>query len=181
MFHQLGARHHLAAMMGQIGQQPVFLAGQPDGIAVIGDARGAGVDMQRPDLYLGGDDTGGPAQQRAQPRQQFFGIEGLGQIIVGARVEAGHLVAPAVAGGQDQHGKSLAGLAPFLQHGDAVHLGQAQIQDHRIVRFGIAQEIAFLAIQGAVDHIAGIAQRLFQKALQILVILHQKNTHAISP
>ncbi len=34
MFDQLGARHHLAAMMRQIGQQAIFLAGELDRIAV---------------------------------------------------------------------------------------------------------------------------------------------------
>src|SRR3954463_7781953 len=30
MFHQFGARHHLAPVMGEIGEQPVFLAGELD-------------------------------------------------------------------------------------------------------------------------------------------------------
>src|SRR6185312_11720444 len=40
MFDQLGARDHLAAMIGEIGEQPVFQTGKPDRIAVQGDAAG---------------------------------------------------------------------------------------------------------------------------------------------
>src|SRR3978361_2379418 len=52
MFHQFGARHHLAAMMGEIGQQPVFLAGELHRIAVKGDTAGAGIDAQLADLDI---------------------------------------------------------------------------------------------------------------------------------
>src|SRR3546814_12993713 len=45
----------------------------------------------------------GAADQRAQPRDQFLGLEGLGEIVVGPRVEPGDLVRPAVARGQDEH------------------------------------------------------------------------------
>jgi len=42
----------------------------------------------------------GAADQRPQPRQQLFHVERLGEVIVGAGVDALHLVAPAVAGCQ---------------------------------------------------------------------------------
>src|SRR5258708_19096680 len=61
MFHQFGARHHLAAMMGERGQQPVFLAGELHRIAVIGDAAGTGVDAQLADLDIGGGGARRPA------------------------------------------------------------------------------------------------------------------------
>ena len=74
----------------------------------------------------------------------------------------------------------LPAAAPFLQHRDAVHLGQAQVQHHRVIGLGVAQEMAFLAVQAVVDHIAGIGQRLLQQPLQVLVVFHQKNAHATS-
>src|SRR5882724_1579615 len=53
MLHQLGARYHLAAMMGKIGQQAIFLTGELHRIAVEGDAAGAGVYAQFSDLDVG--------------------------------------------------------------------------------------------------------------------------------
>ena len=48
------------------------------------------------------------AQQRADARQHFLHVEGLGHIVVGAGIEALHLVAPAVARGEDEHRHLLA-------------------------------------------------------------------------
>src|SRR5690242_1815648 len=53
MLHQFGARYNLAAMMGKIGEQAIFLAGELDRIAVEGDAAGAGIDPQLADLDIG--------------------------------------------------------------------------------------------------------------------------------
>ena len=72
-------------------------------------------------------------------------------------------------------------LAPFLQHAHAVHLGQAEIQDHRVIGFGVAEEMSFLAVAGRVDDIAGIGQRLLQQALQILVVFNKQNAHDQCP
>ena len=103
MLDQFGARHHAAGVVHQIGQQPVFVAGELDRIAVDRDAAGAGVEPHRPAVELALGVAGRAAQQRAHARQHFLEMEGLGDIIVGAGVEALHLVAPAVARGQHQH------------------------------------------------------------------------------
>src|SRR5580698_4511635 len=102
MLDQFGARDDLATLIGEIGQEPVFQAGELDGIAVQGDATGAGVDVQGADIDVGGGEAGGAAQERTQPCQQFLGIERLGEVIIGPGIEARHLVAPAVARGEDQ-------------------------------------------------------------------------------
>ena len=41
---QLGARHHAAGMVHEVGEQPVFVGGELDRIAVDRDAPGAGVE-----------------------------------------------------------------------------------------------------------------------------------------
>ncbi len=142
---------------------------------------GAGIDAQRADLDLAGGEAGGAAQQRADTGEQFLGHEGLGEVIVGTGVEARDLVAPAVARGQDQDRHGLAVLAPFLEHAHAVELGQAEVEDHRVVRLGVAEEMAFLAVGRGVDHIAGIAQRLLQEALEILVVFNKQKSHCGLP
>src|SRR6185312_9419804 len=67
MLHQFGARHDFAAMIGEIGEQPVFQAGELDGIAIQGDTAGAGVDVERTDIDIGGGETRGAAQQGPEP------------------------------------------------------------------------------------------------------------------
>jgi hypothetical protein len=65
-------------------------------------------------------------------------VERLGDIIVGAGIEARDLVAPAIACSQNQHRKLAAGLAPALENGDAVDLGQAKIEHNRVIGLRVA-------------------------------------------
>src|ERR1051325_2678486 len=174
---EFGARHDLSLVMGKIGQQTVFQARQLHRVAVDSDAAGTRVDAQGPDLDLRGSKTGGAAQKRAHAGQQLFGIERLGEIVVGSGIESRDLVAPAVARGEDQDRHLATVLAPLLEHAHAIHLGQAEIQNHRIVGFGVAEEVTFLAVARDIDHVAGVDQRLLELTLQVLVVLNKKDAH----
>ncbi|GCC46815.1 hypothetical protein chiPu_0030797, partial [Chiloscyllium punctatum] len=97
MLDQLGARNHPPGVVHQIVEQIVFVRGQLDRVAVDGHALGAGVERYRPAHQLDLGMPGRAAQQRTDPRQHLLEMEGLGDIVVGAGVEALNLVAPAVA------------------------------------------------------------------------------------
>src|SRR3954470_5743675 len=84
--------------------------------------------------------------KRAQPRQEFLDGEGFGQIVVGAGVDAFHLLALAAARGQHQDRDAPPGLAPGAQHGEAVEARQTEIEDHGIVGLGLAEELALLTL-----------------------------------
>ena len=105
-----------------------------------------GVEPQRPALDLALGVSRGAAHLRAHAGQQLLHVEGLGEIVVGAGVHAGDLVAPAVAGGEDDDRHLAVGAAPLLEDGDAVHLRQADVEDDDVVRLGVAEEIALLAV-----------------------------------
>ena len=124
--------------------------------------------------------AGGAAQQRADARQHLFEMERLGDVVVGAGVEALHLVAPAVARGQHQHRHGAAGAAPGFQHRDAVHLGQADVEDHRVIGLGLAEIMALLAVEGAVDHVARVGQRGGELAVEVGIVLDHEETQGNS-
>ncbi len=88
--------------------------------------------------------------------------------------QALHLVAPAIAGGQDQHRHRASVAAPGLQHRDAVHLRQADVEHDGVVRFSVAEEVTFLAIEGAVNDIACVSQRGGQLTIEIGIIFNDK-------
>ena len=121
------------------------------------------------------------ADQRAQASDQFLGLERLGEIIVGAGIEAGDLVRPAVARGQHQHRHLAPFLAPAVEHGQAVDLGQAEIEDHRVIAFGRAEIMAVLAVGGEVDGIAGAFERRAQLAPEIGFVFDDQNAHSCPP
>ena len=122
--------------------------------------------------------AGGAAQQRADPRQHFLEMKRLGDIVVGAGVEALHLVAPAVARGEDQHRHRAPVAPPGFQHRNAVHLRQADVEHHRVVGLAVAEEVALLAIEGAVDDIAGVGQRRGELAVEIGIIFNDEQAQA---
>ena len=122
--------------------------------------------------------AGRAAQQRAHARQHLLEMEGLGDVIVGAGVEALHLVAPAVARGEHQHRHGAAGAPPRLQHRNAVHLGQADVEDDGVVGLGLAEVMPLLAVEGAVDHIAGVGQRRRELAVEIGIVLDNEEAQA---
>ena len=148
------------------------------GLPRYADAAGAGIQRNRPAGQLALGVTGGAAQQRPDPRQNFLEMKRLGDIVVGAGVEALHLVAPAIARGQDQHRHQPSVAAPCLQHRDAVHLGQADVEHDRIIGFAVAEEVALLAIEGAVDHVAGIAQRRGELTIEIGIVFNDEEAQA---
>ena len=71
------------------------------------------------------------------------------------------------------------GAAPGFEHRDAVHLRQAEIEDHRVVGLGLAEIVALLAVEGAVDGIAGVAQRGHELAIQVGIVLDNEKSQGL--
>ncbi len=74
------------------------------------------------DLALGM--AGAAPQERPNPGENLFDVEGLGDVIVGAGVDTGDLVAPAIARGKDQNRHPPVVATPVFKHADAVHFGK---------------------------------------------------------
>ena len=142
------------------------------------DAAGAGIQRHRAAGQFGLGVAGGAAQQRADPRQHFLEMKRLCDIVVGAGVETLHLVAPAVAGGQDQNRHRAAVAPPGLQHRDAVHLRQADIEHDRVIGLAVAEKVPLLAVEGAIDHIAGVGQRRGELTIEIGIIFNDEQAQA---
>ena len=156
------------------------MRGELDRLAVEGDARGLGVEAQRAALDVALGVAGGAAHLGADAGQQLLHVEGLGDVVVGAGVHAGDLVAPAVARGEDDDRHVALGAAPLLEHADAVHLGQADVEDDDVVGLGLAEEVAFLAVEGGIDGVAGVGQRRDELAIEIAIILDDQNAQVPS-
>ena len=75
---------------------------------------------------------GRTAEQRAQAREQLLQREGLHQVVVGARVEAGNAVADRASGRQhqDRHGRALGAQLP--RDLEAVDAGQHHVEHDRV-------------------------------------------------
>ena len=122
--------------------------------------------------------AGGAAQKRPQARQHFLHVEGLGDIVVRAGVDALDLVAPAVASGQDQDRHRAPGLAPRFEDRNPVALGQADVEHDRVIRLGVAAKPALLAVECAIDRIARGLERAGHLTVEISIVLDNQKPHA---
>ncbi len=122
-----------ATLVGNQGrEQAEFRGGQVDPKSSAGDRVGAQVDQYLAELHAGFiPGRGLPAQQRANPRQQFTDAKGLGQVVVGACVERADFLRFGKARRQHQHGR--AGPASEVRdERNAIAVGQAEIEEHEI-------------------------------------------------
>ena len=76
--------------------------------------------------------VGTAAQQRADPGQQLGQPERLGDVVVGAGVEADHGVHLVRPGGEDQHRDRPAVGTDPPAHLEAVDVRQAEVEDHQV-------------------------------------------------
>ena len=125
------------------------------------------------------------AQQRLNPHHQLLEIEGLGQVVVGAGVEAAHLVLGAAQGGEHQDRDARGPLvAPQpLAEGEAIHLGQHQIQQDQVGAVLKGQGLALDAVIGAVHLKATMLQVARHQVAHVAVVFDQQDAglHGGSP
>jgi hypothetical protein len=148
-----------------------------DRLPVERDAAGLGIQDDRPALDLALGMARRAAHLGAHARQEFFHVEGLGEIVVGAGIDPGHLVGPAVARRQDDHRHLAVGPAPGFEDADAVHLGQAQIKNDDVIGLRLTQETAFLAVGRLVDDVTRLAERGHELAVQVRIIFDDECAH----
>ena len=166
-------------MVHQIGQEAIFVAGELDGLAIDGDAAGARIEPHGADREVAGGAACGATQEGAHPRQHLLHVEGFGDIVVCACVDALHLFAPAVARSQDQDRHGAAGLAPGLQDREPVALRQADIEHDGVIGFGVPSKPALFAVEGAVDGVAGSFQRGRHLAVEVPIVFDNQQAHSI--
>ena len=56
---------------------------------------------------------------------------------------------------------------------------QAEIENDRIIGFGIPQEMPLLAVMGGIDRISGLRQRSDELAVEVGIIFDNKNSHIV--
>ena len=122
MIDKLRARHDAGLVVHEIGKEPEFKAGYFDGRPVKGHPRRARIELQGAAFELGLCKARAAAKQCPHARDDLLHLKGLGDIIVGAGVDAGNLFAPAVARRQDEHGRFDVVPAPAFEYAKAVDL-----------------------------------------------------------
>src|SRR5262245_15182735 len=120
----------------------------------------------------------GPAQQRADTGDQLFGREGLDEIVIGTGIEALDTIPDAVACGQHQNRQPTACAANGFYELQAVAIGQAEIEDDRIVGHTLDMSGRVVKAGSFIDAEAAILNGCAHVAPQAGVVLDNKYPHA---
>ena len=128
-----------------------------------------------------GPQAGGAPQQGAQPGQQLLEVEGLGEIVVGAGIEALDTVVNGAARGQHEDGSAKARAAKFPADGVAVLHRQHDVEDHDIVLVdgGLVQRL--FAVAGDIDGVGLFAEAFGDKPGDPGFVFNQQDPHAEQP
>ena len=182
--------HHLRPRLQQREQQGEFAPAQADRLAGLFHAVGGGVHHQVAVLDHRPAAPGSAAQHGAQPRQQLVGIEGLDDVVVGTTVQPGDAVVDAVARGHDQHRQvrvrqrrgaraALPAAANARQQVQALAVGQAQVQQHRVEGLHAQRRPGRRERAAHIHGITRLPQRGRQATGDTGIVFHHQNAHVV--
>jgi hypothetical protein len=145
-------------------------------LAHVGLARVV-VEAQLPERH---DEAGahrGAPRQRAHARHELVHREGLGEVVVGAAVQAQHALGHVGHGGEHQHRGGDVVLPQERHEREAVAVGQAAVEhDHVVLRaerrlLGLAQRARHI------DHRLVLPQRRGERLRQIDFVFDKQDSH----
>ena len=177
-----GRGHCLAMALQQAVQQFKFQVGEPhrllepDRLKAFGHQGEAAVVEDF--VVLAG--NGGPhaaAQQGLHPHQQLLEVKGLGEVVIGAGIEAAHLVLDASQGCEHQDRDLGGALIPAqpLAEGEAIDVGQHQIQQDQVRAVLQGQGLALDAVGGALDLKTAVLQVAGHQVQHVAVVFDQQD------
>ena len=161
--------------------QRVLLGGEAHGFAGARDGVAGGVQGEVGDAQHLRPQAGGAPQQGAQAGQQFLEVEGLGEVVVGAGIQAFHAVVHGAARGQHEDGGAKARAAKFPADGVAVLHRQHDVENHDVVLVDGGLVQGLFAVAGDIDGIGLFAEAFGDKSGDPGFVFDQQDAHAEGP
>lgn len=175
---QFNAGDDAVAVVQQVREDAELETGELDRFAGEGDAGGADVKGERTGVEFDGRGSAGAPDERADAGKHLFHAEWLGDVVVGAAVDALHFFVPATAGGEDQDRPAKARGAPAAEKRQSVDLGEPEIEQHDIVLAGVRQVVSLSSVGGRVHGVAGLGQLLGQSPGDQRFVLDNQNSQS---
>lgn len=180
--HQLEPGEDLPGIRKQLIKQQKLLLRQNDGFTLSADAEGIIVekDAAEPQLLLMDDLR--PAQQRLDPQQHLFFIDGLGDVVVCSHQEPLALIGGELPGRYHQDRQVVVCFAQQLCKFIAVHFRHHDIQNNKIHMLPIQDLKGRNAVIGGKHCIILRFQNRLQQHAGVAVVVDNKNLkHEHSP
>lgn len=173
---------HDPGVREEVDEQVVLLLGEAHRLLVDAHLARAEVDGDACDAQAGRI-AGGirPAHHGLHARHQLPGGEGFGDVVVGAELEAGHPVCLVAPGGEDDD-RDVAEALESAQHVEAVHVGEADVEQHQGERPPpeLAERLA--AVARPDDPVLLVQQVLLHEGAHAVVVLDEQDraSHALN-
>lgn len=151
---EFGARDHATGMMHQVREHAELVRCEFHGDPADRSASRACVERESAASELTVSGSAGAPDERADPRENLFDAEWLRDVVIGAAIDAEHLLMPASARGEDEHRRENAGVAPAAEERESVDLGEAEVEDDGVIALGLREEVGLFAIGSAIGRIS---------------------------
>jgi hypothetical protein len=120
-------------------------------------------------------------RDRPQPRRELLEGERLDEVVVSPDVEPLHAIAHGIPGREHQDRRPDPGAADLGTQGEAVAIGQHDVEDERVVRVLGGEPAPVLDRRGEVHGVALLPQPALQEPSEPGVIFEQQNAHGRTP
>jgi hypothetical protein len=128
-------------------------------------------------LQDGSEGAARPAQQRLDAGDQLRECEWLHEIIIGPSVQAADPILHRVPGGQDEDRNLVSPRSRCDEEGEAIAVGEPQVQNHRIVGHHRERRLAVRTCVYGIDNEASAPQGRRDQLHDAGFVLYQQQTH----
>jgi len=181
VLRQLTLRNDASAVMHEVREHTEFVTGQFNWSSVQRYLRDSRIEYQGATTKFGIGLSAGPANQRSEPRKDFFHPKRLRHVVIGSAIHPLNFFVPASACSQHQNGYENTRFTPSPKDAESIDPGQPKIQHHGIILLGLSEEVGALTIGGAIDRISGVLQRGGNLLAEQRLILDHKNSQPVPP
>src|SRR6478672_442068 len=173
----LGAGDDAAGVPHEVLEQRVLLRGEVDLALTTTGRVTPRIDDEVGDGELGLKDVAAAPDESAEPREELAEVEGLGEIVVGAGVEAGDLVVDGIARREHEDGHVDAFSSDLSADLETVHFGQDDVEHDRVVVVDSREKERFRPVRRVVDRVRRLAKPPGDRFAQLSVVLGKQNPH----
>src|SRR5581483_7994751 len=170
-------RQELPLVADEEAEQPELVRRQLHRLAAEPHRLLLEVDAQLPDVVHGLGRRLDAAHRGTQARKQLLDAEGLRHVVVGARVERGHLLA-LVADDRKNDDGDAAPRAQLAADVGAASVRQDEIENDGVGRRQCGRGERSLGRVGSVDVVARAAQARLQRAQDVRLVIHHQDATA---
>jgi len=166
----------------EAGEEIELDGGEVEGLVIEGDDAGAEVHAQGAGEELGGIGGGGGAAEGAaaddgaEPGEELAGGECLGEIIIGADLEADDAVGFIATGSEHEDG-DIAGFANLLEDLEAIDAWEHEVEDDGLPGLGSAVDALGTGVDGG-DIVAERLKVCGDEAAELAIIIDEEQAGA---